>query len=205
MLKIGLTGNMGSGKSVVAGIFRVLGVPVYHADNESKKFLDDPEVIATIADRFGNSVQTPDHRIDRKGLASVVFTDSVALNWLNALLHPRVREDFRKWAAMQSGKPYIIQEAAIIFESGMSSEFDRIIHVSCPKETAVDRVVRRDGADSHSVLSRMRFQMDDGEKAKRSDYVILNDGSEPVIPQVLAIHKAILKVCTERNDDVAAR
>lgn len=205
MLKIGLTGNIGSGKSVVAGVFGVLGIPVYNADSESKKFLESREVVYAILGRFGQQVLTPDQSIDRKSLASVVFSDSEALAWLNALMHPLVRDDFRNWAVSQAGHPYIIQEAAILFESGMEGEFDRIIHVSCPKETAVDRVVRRDGADSHSVLARMSFQMDDEEKAKRSDYVILNDGSTPVIPQVLAIHQDILKICTERNDDVAAR
>lgn len=205
MFRVGLTGNIGSGKSVVAGIFEALGVPVFHADEVSKAHLSSPEVVSFVATRFGVSVLTPEGTIDRKKLASIVFSEPRALAWLNELLHPRVREDFRQWAMKHAGHPYVIQEAAIIFESGIRDEYDCVIHVSCPKETAIDRVVRRDLTDGRSVLQRMQYQWEDSEKARLSDYVILNDGTEALIPQVLEIHRVLSEGGTKGNDDVASR
>lgn len=203
MLKIGLTGNIGSGKSVISGIFSSLGIPVYVADDVSKKFLDAPGVKNEIIKHFGYGILTNDHEINRRSLASIVFTDERALLLLNSILHPRIKQDFRNWALLQTVTPYVIQEAAIIFESGFSKEYDYIIHVACPKEMAIDRVVKRDKIDSHSVLRRMQFQLEDTEKSQLADFVILNDGSELVIPQVLAIHKQLLEIGTKRNNDVA--
>jgi dephospho-CoA kinase len=202
MLKIGLTGNIGSGKTVVSGVFSTLGIPVYHADEESKKFLDDPAVKNEIVKHFGYGILTNGHEINRRSLATMVFTDEQALRLLNSILHPKIKQDFRNWALMHSDKPYVIQEAAIIFESGFRPEYDYIIHVSCPKETAIDRVIKRDKIDGHSVLRRMQFQFDDAEKSRLSDFVIRNDGSEMLIPQVLAIHQQLLKIGTNRNDAV---
>ena len=204
MLKIGLTGNIGSGKTMVASVFSTLGIPVYHADDESKKFLDDPIVKNVILKHFGYGVLTNDQEINRRSLASIVFTDERALKLLNSILHPRIMQDFRNWASLQTHMSYVIQEAAIIFESGFKSEFNYIIHVSCPKETAIDRVIKRDKIDGHSVLRRMQFQLDDAEKSGLSDFVIRNDGSEMVIPQVLFIHQQLLEIGTKRNDDVAS-
>jgi dephospho-CoA kinase len=204
MLKIGLTGNIGSGKSVISGIFSSLGIPVYVADDVSKKFLDAPGVKNEIIKHFGYGILTNDHEINRRSLASIVFTDDKALLLLNSILHPRIKQDFRNWALLQTGAPYVIQEAAIIFESGFIKEYDYIIHVSCPKEMAIDRVVKRDKIDSHSVLRRMQFQMEDAEKSQLANFVIQNDGSKLVIPQVLAIHKQLLEIGPNRNDDVAS-
>lgn len=194
MLKIGLTGNIGSGKTVVSSVFSVLGVPVYHADEESKKFMADPGIISRIAGHFGGAILKENREIDRRALASRVFSDEHELRWLNSLLHPLVREDFRRWAIGHAGRPYVIQEAAIIFESGFGKEFDYVINVSCPKEIAVGRVVKRDATDGNSVMQRMRFQMDDAEKSRLSDFVIRNDGGEMVIPQVLGIHRRISEI-----------
>ncbi len=202
MLKIGLTGNIGSGKTVVSGIFATLGIPIYHADEESKKFLDDPAVKNEIVKQFGYGVLTNGQEINRRSLATIVFTDPLALQELNSILHPRVRIDFRNWAIRQVTKPYVVQEAAIIFESGFSEEYDFIIHTSCPKEIAIERVIKRDKIDGHSVLRRMQFQLDDAEKSRLSDFVIQNDGSQLVIPQVLAIHYKLLEVSAQRNNEV---
>ena len=202
MFKIGHTGNIGSCKTVVSGVFETLGIPVYHADEESKKFLDDPVVKNEILKHFGYGVLTNNHDINRRSLASIVFTDENSLRVLNSILHPRVKQDFRNWASLHSDQPYVIQEAAIIFESGFKSEYDYIIHVSCPKETAIVRVIKRDKIDGHSVLRRMQFQLDDAEKSRLSDFVIRNDGSEMVIPQVLAIHQQLLEIGTKCNDEV---
>jgi len=191
MLKVGLTGNIGSGKSLISAIFSTLGVPVYHADQESKNFLNDPGVKAEIVGRFGSGMSAASGEIDRVALANLVFRDEEALTALNSILHPMVIKDFTNWCLAYQEHPYIIQEAAIIFESGVEKLFDKIIHVSCPKEIAIERVINRDGVDSNSVLQRMRFQMEDTVKAKRSDFVIVNSGSEMVIPQVLDIHRQL--------------
>jgi dephospho-CoA kinase len=191
MLKVGLTGNIGSGKSLVAEMFSIFGVPVYHADQESRKFLGDPFVKEKILSLFGENVLTTTGEIDRRALATIVFSDEKALMTLDSILHPMVIDDFMHWCEKFREHSYIIQEAAIIFESGVAGIFDRIIHVSCPKEIAIERVMKRDGIDVNSVLQRMRYQMEDAEKAGRSDFLICNDGTEMIIPQVLSIHEQL--------------
>jgi len=197
MLKIGLTGNIGSGKSVVSRIFSQLRVPVYQADEESKKILQTEHVITEVTKHFGHDILTTGGQVDKKKLASVVFSDTHALQRLNSILHPRVRQDFQEWASKFSYLPYVVQEAAIIFESGFQNEFDYIVHVSCPQEIAIRRVMTRDGADRQTVLQRMRFQMEDIKKAALSDFVIRNDGSLLIIPQTLSIHRKLLETGTK--------
>ncbi|MCX6278842.1 MAG: dephospho-CoA kinase [Bacteroidetes bacterium] len=193
MLITGLTGNIGSGKTTVAGIFGAIGIPVYYADEESKKILDDPEVKNEIVGLFGSGIIAADSRINRKALASVVFNNKEELRRLNSVLHPRVKEHFRDWKLKQQA-PYIIQESAIIYENNIAAEYDRIIHVSCPKEIAINRVIKRDGVDGNSTLKRMQFQITDEEKSAFADYVIINDGKQLVIPQVLNIHWKLLQI-----------
>jgi dephospho-CoA kinase len=191
MIKIGLTGNIGSGKTTVSRIFSLLKVPVYHADEESKRFLLEPAVIENIRSTFGEELVTHTGAIDRTALASVVFADPLRLSQLTKILHPLVIDDFRKWCRLHSESQYIIHEAAIIFESGVERGFDKIIHVSCPKETAIRRVMDRDKTTREVILKRMQFQFPDEEKAARSDFIIRNDGFTLVIPQVLEIHRIL--------------
>ncbi len=191
MLKVGLTGNIGSGKSLISEIFQTIGIPVFHADEESKKNLNEPQVRNEIVRFFGYGILANDRQIEKRVLASLVFSDPEALKKLNSILHPRVMRDFHEWTLRQAGKRYVVQEAAIIFESGFQGEYDRIIHVSCPSELAIERVIQRDRLSRQEVLARMRFQLDDEKKAALSDFVIRNDGSELVIPQVLAIHQRL--------------
>jgi dephospho-CoA kinase len=200
MLKVGLTGNIGSGKSLVSEIFSIIGVPVYTADQESKKFLSDAVVKEKIHSLFGDKILSVSGEIDRGSLAAIVFSDAKSLAALDSILHPLVIQDFTHWCETFLEYPYIIQEAAVIIESGVAGIFDRIIHVSCPKEIAIERVMKRDGTDGNSVLQRMQFQMEDAEKVKRSDFVINNDGSEMIIPQVLSIHQQLSEISAQRND-----
>jgi dephospho-CoA kinase len=193
MLRVGLTGNIGSGKSVVSRIFSTLGIPVYHADEESKKFLGRPDVIREVAALFGPAILTESGAVKRKALASVVFGDPVALSRLNSILHPLVKDGAREWAALYAERPYVIHEAAIIFESGFRQEYDRIIYITCPKETAIARVMERDGVKREDVLGRLRFQWEDEVKMKESDFVIVNDGVAPLLPQVLEIHDILIR------------
>ena len=196
MLKVGLTGNIGSGKSLVSEMFLIYGVPVYKADQESKKFLGEPFVKEQILRLFGEEVLSASGDIDREVLARRVFSDGEALAALNGILHPLVLDDFTSWCEAYAEKPYIIQEAAIIFESGIADLFDKIIHVSCPKEIAIERVMQRDGMDRDHVLQRMSFQMEDEQKTAQADFVIQNDGNEMIIPQVISIHEKLLEICT---------
>jgi dephospho-CoA kinase len=192
MLIVGLTGNIGSGKSTVCDIFSALGIPVYQADSASKKFLDRPSVLSEAVALFGQKILSESGAINKRALASVVFNDPGALASLNAILHPLVKEDARIWSTQHQDKPYVIHEAAIIFESGFRGEYNRVIYVTCPVETAVGRVMKRDGASREDILRRLRFQWDDERKIKLSSYIINNDGLTFLIPQVLKIHKTLM-------------
>jgi len=194
MLRAGLSGNIGSGKSVVASIFSSVGVPVFHADEESKKLLKLPAVIKSVSELFGDDI-IENNMISNKRLASAVFGDPSALQQLNLLMHPLVLKEFNTWIAARAQTPYVIMESAILFESGYAKDFDRIIHVSCPEELAIDRVVKRDGVEKELVLKRLSHQLKNDDKAGMSDFVIINDGSQLLIPQVIAIHKKLLQAC----------
>jgi len=191
MLKAGLTGNIGSGKSLVASVFSSLGIPVYHADEESKKFLENPYVISSVLSLFGSQI-LKNGSIDKRMLAGAVFGNTKALEQLNALLHPLVMKEFSKWRNSVTGTHYVIMESAILFESGYSKDFDRIIHVSCTGETAIARVIARDGVSRELVLARMQHQEKNDDKALKSDFVIINDGSQLLIPQIISIHKKLM-------------
>lgn len=191
MLKVGLTGNIGSGKSTVSEIFSALGIPVFHADEASKKFLDHPSVMQEVASLFGQKVLSESGCINKRALATVVFNNPEALSSLNAILHPLVMQHARDWAGQHTGRKYIVFEAAIIFESGFEKEYDRIIYVTCPQETAITRVMKRDGVSREEVLRRLRFQWDDERKIKLSHYILHNDGASFLTPRVLAIHQQL--------------
>lgn len=191
MLRVGLTGNMGSGKSTVASLFGCLHVPVYHADEEAKKMYLREDVLKETLSIAGGQILDRTGNLDHKALARVAFSNPQILESLTGLIHPLVLENFREWAGQYTHVPYIIHEAAIIFESGFRSEYDQVIHVSCPEKIAVERIGKRDSLSGEMIMQRMRFQLSDREKSTLSDFVILNDGSTLVIPQVLKIHQVL--------------
>ncbi|MBE0646287.1 MAG: dephospho-CoA kinase [Bacteroidales bacterium] len=193
MLKVGLTGNMGSGKSTVASIFSTLHVPVYHADLEAKKMYQRDDVLKKTVSLAGDKILDLHGNLDRQALAKVAFSNPTILQSLNQLIHPLVREDFIAWTAKHHHYPYIIHEAAIIFESGFREEYDKVIYVSCPESIAIDRIERRDHLSVEMIRQRMQFQLPDNEKTGLADFVVLNDGNTLVIPQVLKIHQDLLK------------
>jgi dephospho-CoA kinase len=199
MLKVGLTGSIGSGKSTVASFFRVLGVPVYIADVEAKKFLFNPEVIALIVDLAGEEVLAEDGSIDRRALASRVFSNPEKLQGLNSIIHPRVRKHFLAWADENNHVPYLIQESAIIFESGFYSMFDLIIVVAAPEEERISRVIQRDGFRREEVISRMENQWPEHLKIEKANFLINNSDHDLVIPQVLKIHQDIIHITQTRS------
>jgi dephospho-CoA kinase len=192
MIKVGLTGNIGSGKSLVCKAFEALNIPIFYADLEARKILNSPEMVAKIANVFGNEVVLINHEIDRPKLASIVFKAASELEKLNQLIHPQLRENFQMWTADHQEAAYVIQEAAILFENNFNQLMDKVITVSAPLDVRLKRVMDRDNANSKDVLARMKHQWPDGKKEELSDFIIKNDGSEMLLPQVLKIHKELI-------------
>jgi dephospho-CoA kinase len=190
MLKVGLTGGIGSGKSLITEMFKLLGVPVMHADAIAKYLMEeDKNLKAAIANLFGEEVYQ-NGRLNRPLLASLVFKDKQKLEALNALVHPATVAYGKKWFAEQKS-PYSIKEAAIFFESGTYVEMDKMIGVYAPVELRLKRAVERDSVSEEEVKRRMQNQMDEEEKMSRCDYVIYNDGTKSIITQVLKIHEKL--------------
>lgn len=193
MLRVGLTGGIGSGKSVVAEIFRSIGIPVYNADREAKRLMNsDPEIREAIIGAFGEE-SYQGTVINRSFLVSNVFHDDEKLSVLNAIVHPATIADAKKWMSRQTS-PYAIKEAAIIFETGADKYLDYVIGVRAPEALRVQRVMKRDGRTREEVYRWMSKQMDEKEKISRCDFVIENDGEHLLIPQVVALHKKLLKI-----------
>lgn len=192
MKKIGITGGIGSGKSTVCKLFALLGIPVYNADDEAKNILEEKkEVKDKIVETFGNSILTSEGKLDRVQLAKLVFSNKVNLEKLNAIVHPAVGIHFEDWLKKQKGCPYILKEAAILFESGAYLQTDAVITVTAPLELKIKRVMERSGISRDEVLQRINNQSNDEEKLKRSAYEIHNDEVHLIIPQILKIHAAL--------------
>ncbi|MBD0278405.1 MAG: dephospho-CoA kinase [Flavisolibacter sp.] len=187
MLKIGLTGGIGSGKSTVAKIFELLDVPVYYADAASKRlYHTDKDLMTAIKKHFGEEVYTDD-QLNRSALAALVFNDPEKLELLNSLVHPPTLRDAAAWMAKQSAS-YVIKEAALLFESGSASDLDYIIGVQAPQPLRIKRVMDRDGVQRQEVINRMKRQIDEAIKIKLCDFVVVNDELQLVIPQVVNLH-----------------
>lgn len=187
---IGLTGGIGSGKSVVAKVFATLGIPVFNADDEAKRIMQTSTEIKTkLIEQFGTDIYNA-HGLDKEKLASIVFNDSFQLQLLNAIVHPVTIQAAKDWAAKQTS-PYVIKEAALIFESGAADGLLKVIGVTAPLSIRIHRVMQRDGITKEQVDARMRNQISDTIKMRLCDYVIENNNQQMVIPQVLEIDKAI--------------
>jgi dephospho-CoA kinase len=191
MLKIGLTGGMGSGKTTVAQIFETLAIPVYYADQAAKDLMNtSPLLKKQIINAFGPETYK-DGKLDRAYLANIVFNNTDKLNQLNSIVHPATLNDAKAW--MQNQKtPYAVKEAALIFETNMERNLDFIIGVTAPESLRLERVIKRDQISEDQVFQRMHQQMDESEKINRCDFIIVNDGIQALIPQVLDIHHTLL-------------
>ncbi|HEY5367802.1 MAG TPA: dephospho-CoA kinase [Hanamia sp.] len=192
MLRIGITGGIGSGKSTAAGIFGVLGIPVYSSDDASKRLMvEDENLKENIIKYFGES-SYENGSLNRKYLAGQVFNDPKKIALLNSLVHPATIYDARKWMEKQKSA-YVIKEAALIFESGSNKNLDYVIGVKSPKELRIERATKRDNVTRKEVEARMKLQMDEDEKMKRCDFVIVNDEQQMLIPQVISLHEKFMK------------
>ncbi len=187
---IGLTGGIGSGKSVVAKVFATMGIPVFNADDEAKRIMQTSPVLKEkLIQQFGSSIYN-EFGLQKEKLASIVFNDPVQLQLLNAIVHPVTIQAAKDWAAKQQS-PYVIKEAALIFESGSAEGLFKVIGVTAPLSLRIHRVMQRDGISKDQVEARMRNQIADTIKMRLCDFVIHNNNQQMVIPQVLAIDKAI--------------
>ncbi|AWM33936.1 dephospho-CoA kinase [Hymenobacter nivis] len=191
MLRIGITGGIGSGKSVVSRVFSLLGIPLYDSDQRARWVMEHDALLREqLLSTFGPDTYTAAGQLNRPALARTVFADPTQLAQLNALVHPRVGEDFARWAAVQqaTGAPYILKEAALLFESGAYKTLGRIITVAAPLAVRKTRVLRRDphrtAADVQAIIGK---QLGEDERQQRADYVVHNDDVQLVLPQVLAL------------------
>lgn len=195
MLKVGLTGNIGSGKTTVSKVFEVLGIPVFYADDAAKSVMvSDPVLIAGIKSTFGNSSYFDDGTLNRKHIAGIVFSDAAQLAKLNALVHPATFRAFDEWVKnIKADVPYVLKEAALLFESDSYKMCDYSIIVRAPFETRIKRVMQRDHLTREEIESRESKQFSEEKKSALADFIIVNDDVQLVIPQVLKLH---LKICS---------
>lgn len=195
ILKVGITGGIGSGKSTVTKVFQVLGIPVYYADDAAKKLMNEDESIKTQLQQLFGKETYVDGKLNRKYLSALVFNNEKKLAQLNAIVHPATIKDAEQWMQQQP-TPYAIKEAALIFESGAQAELDCVIGVFAPELLRIQRVIKRDSITRQEVEARMEKQMDESIKMGLCDYVITNDEHELVIPQVVNIHEALIARCS---------
>lgn len=194
-LRVGITGGIGSGKTTVCRIFEELGIPVYYADQRAKLLMTaDEMVVSQVKSLFGEKAYLPDRSLNRKWVAAIVFQDAAMLEKLNAIVHPAVQLDGEKWHQQQYDVPYTLKESALLFEIGSEVFFDKTIAVQAPQAIRLQRTMLRDGQTEAQVKARMDKQMDDEKKAQLADYVIVNDGHQLLLPQVLAIHKSLVSI-----------
>ena len=192
MIKVGLTGGIGSGKTTVANFFSELGIPIYYADLEARRLMKSSSLIKRkLIKEFGNDAYK-DGELNTAFLASIVFKDKSKLAQINSIIHPEVAKDFLSWIKKQNA-PYVIEESAILFENNLIDHFDYIITVTAPADVRINRIIKRDSTSKKEVLLRMNNQWDDKKKIELSDYIIHNIELSDTKKQVKELHKTILK------------
>jgi len=192
---IGLTGGIGSGKSYIAKVFEALDIPVFYADNEAKKILNESQIIINVSEVLQTNIIDPATGLaNRKKIASIVFNDPEKLKLLNQIIHPAVEQNFIIWCANHAQKKYVIKEAAILFESGSYKKLDGVICVVSPLELRLKRLAVRDNESEAEILKRINNQWSDEQRIALSNWVINNDEQSPVLSQVLLVHQKIITV-----------
>jgi dephospho-CoA kinase len=193
MIKVGITGCIGSGKSLVCEVFSRLGAPVYSADAAARNLVDtDPEIRESLVMVLGEEVYTG-NVLNRPRMADMIFNNKLLLEKVNRIIHPRVAEHFQLWCLKNSKSNYLIQESAILFESGMDFLFDQLITVTAPEELRIRRVIARRDMTLDKIRAITLNQLPEEEKIVRSHHVIVNDGNTPILPQVLRLHEIFNK------------
>jgi len=191
MIKVGLTGGIGSGKTIVSKIFEYLGVPIYNSDYEAKKlYVTNIEVKEKIVNYFGSKAYFENGELNKKLISEIIFKNTEALKKINSIIHPEVKNHFNNWLKNQK-TTYIIKEAAILYESGAYKHLDKVIVVTAPEKIRIKRVMKRDNTDKNSVKGRIKNQLNQKEILKISDFEIKNNEEEMVLKQVLEIHKQL--------------
>lgn len=200
-LLVGITGGIGSGKSTISQFFKILGIPVYNSDDNGKRVMvEDAQLIDNVKSEFGEESYFEDGGLNRSYLASEVFSNEERLKILNGLVHPAVGRDFKNWIARHQNSPYLLKEAALLFETGIYQELDKTISVMAPNSIRMGRVLLRDEQRSRQQIEDiMAKQVSDNQRKKLSDYLIDNSGAELLIPQVLKIHQSLLSLFSERS------
>ncbi len=188
-IRVGITGGIGSGKSTICKVFKLLGAPVFEADIVAKELQNiHPKIKHGLIHLFGEEIYTEEGVVDRKKLAAIIFNDDFQLSKVNALIHPVVRETFENWVNEQES-PYIIHEAAILFESGFYKMMDFTILVSAPEKQRIERVSKRDGISEGLIMERIKKQWNDEQKLQLASFIIQNDNKNLIIPQIITIDK----------------
>jgi len=191
--RVGVTGGIGSGKSFVCSVFEHLGVPVYHADSKAKELMNrSPQLRESLTALLGKEVYL-EGELNRSYLAHILFRDPAMREKINGLIHPAVFRDFQLWVQKHQGKHYVIQEAAIIFESGADRLLDRVINVYAPVRERIQRLMRRDNLEPEEIRKRIHSQITEKERRQRADYTLVNDGKRMLLPQIVRIHNDLLK------------
>lgn len=186
-LKIGLTGGIGSGKTTIANILKQLGHPIYIADTEAARLINNNEQIRTrLKENFGNDIYNTDQTLNKTKLADIIFNDKQALAKVNGIVHPEIENDFIQWAAQQTPN-IVFLETAILFETAMNRLVDHTICVYASLQTRIERVMKRDHTTAEKVLERIKNQMDDLEKCKKSDFIIQTDEGNEILQQIISI------------------
>ena len=189
-ITVGITGGIGSGKSTVCEIFRILGIPIFEADKVAKNLMNENSVIRqNLIEWFGNEIYS-ENQLNRKLLAELIFNNNSLLNKVNSLVHPIVREEFEKWKKKQE-TVYSVYEAAIMFESGFYKLMDFTVLITAPEQIRINRVMKRDNLSQDQVVARINNQWTDDEKRKLATTVIINDNKNLIIPRIIEIDKKL--------------
>ncbi len=191
MIKVGITGGIGSGKTTVCKVFKIMGIPVFEADSIAGQLMNtDTAIRDQLINLFGPAVYLPDQTINRKYVAGIVFNNPSILQQLNAIVHPAVRKSFDDWYRIQQS-PYIIHEAAILFESGFYKMMDKTITVVTDETERIQRVMKRNKITEEQVRQRIRNQWTDEQRIKLADFVINNNDNELILPQIVELDKKL--------------
>jgi dephospho-CoA kinase len=195
MLKIGITGGIGSGKSTVCNIFKQLGIPIYNSDYEAKKLLDSNEIIEFYKNEFSNDVFV-NGSLDKQKIATLIFDNPEALQRVNNFIHPIVNDNFAKWVINQKNSKYVVKESALLLDKNIKGDLNYVVLVLAPKELRLKRVILRDNTSESEVLKRIKNQIPDEAKIKFASYIISNDEHSLLLPQVLKLHQMFINEST---------